>query len=86
MIITIEQYEKIAPYLPKQRGNVAIDNLVLINAILYVAENDCKWRSLLKHFGKWDTVYKRVNRWAKNGVLERLFLGLQGEKIKNFFT
>ena len=39
MQITQEQYEKIAKYLPTQRGNVSMTNLQLINAILYVTEN-----------------------------------------------
>ena len=38
MEITYEQYEKLKPYLPKQRGNVKIDNFTLINALLYAAE------------------------------------------------
>ena len=46
MQITQEQYEKIAKYLPRQRGNVRMSNLQLINAILYVTENGCKWRAL----------------------------------------
>ena len=53
----------------------------MINAILYVAENGCKWRALPESYGKWYSVYKRVNRWAKNGVLERVFLALQKEQI-----
>ena len=38
MQITQEQYEKIAKYLPRQRGNVSMSNLQLINAILYDTE------------------------------------------------
>ena len=41
MEITQEQYERIERYLPKQRGNVKIDNRQFLNAILYVAENGC---------------------------------------------
>lgn len=81
MEITNEQYEKIAKYLPVQRGNVKISNLQLINAILYVAENGCKWRALPKEYGNWHTVYVRLNRWSKNGVLQRVFEGLQAEGI-----
>lgn len=81
MEITNEQYQKIAKYLPVQRGNVKISNLQLINAILYVAENGCKWRALPKEYGSWHTVYVRLNRWSKNGVLERVFKGLQAEGI-----
>jgi transposase len=81
MKITKEQLKKITPHLPKQRGNVSIDSLTLINAILYIAENGCKWRALPSSYGKWYTIYKRVNRWAKNGVLKNLFLSLQKEQI-----
>ncbi len=81
MQITQEQYEKIAKYLPKQRGNVSMTNLQLINAILYVTENGCKWRALPKSYGKWHTIYVRMNRWSKNGVLERVFAALQTEGI-----
>ena len=81
MEMTKEQYRKIEKYLPKQRGNVKIENLQLINAVLYVLENSCKWRALPEKFGKWHTVYTRLNRWSKNGVLQRVFEGLQQEGI-----
>ena len=81
MQITQEQYEKIAKYLPKQQGNVSMTNLQLINAILYVTENGCKWRTLPESYGKWHTIYVRINRWSKNGVLERVFAALQTEGI-----
>lgn len=83
MKITREQYLKIKKYLPKQRGNVSMSNINLINAILYVAENGCKWRALPKEYGNWHTIYVRLNRWSKNKVLERLFIGLQKERIIN---
>ena len=54
------RYEKIAHCLPVQRGNVSLANLSVLNAILYVAENDCNWRRLPKCFGNWHT-YLYVN-------------------------
>lgn len=81
MEITKEQYEKIEKYLPRQRGNVSMTNLQMINAILYVTENGCKWRALPKTYGNWHTVYVRMNRWSKNGVLQRIFEALQLEGI-----
>ena len=81
MQITQEQYEKIAKYLPRQRGNVSMSNLQLINAILYVTENGCKWRALPEIYGNWHTIYVRMNRWSKNGVLSRVFAALQTEGI-----
>jgi len=81
MEITAEQYEKIKDRLPVQRGNVRLTNLQILNAILFVAEQGCKWRGLPPRFGNWHTVYTRMNRWSKNGVLDRVFEKLQLEQI-----
>src|ERR1700689_4796681 len=56
-------------------------NLQLLNAILYVAEHGCKWRGLPKYLGNWHTIYTRMNRWSKAGVLDRVFVHLQREQI-----
>jgi transposase len=77
MQLTAKQFEQIADLLPRQRGNVSMDNLLLINAILYVAANGCKWRALPKHYGNWHTVYTRMMRWSRSGVLDRIFERLQ---------
>ena len=81
MEITEIQYERIKSSLPVQRGNVSLTNLQVLNAILYIAEQGCKWRGLPKRFGRWHTIYMRMNRWAKNGVLDRVFEKLQLEQI-----
>ncbi len=81
MEITEEQYERIADSLPVQRGNVSLTNLEVLNAILYVAEHGCKWRGLPKRFGNWHTIYTRMNRWSKSGVLDRVFARLQEAQI-----
>jgi transposase len=81
MEITEAQYQRIETCLPRQRGNVSLTNLQVLNAILYVAEHGCKWRGLPKRFGRWHTIYTRMNRWSKNGVLDRVFTQLQREQI-----
>lgn len=81
MEITAEQFSRVEPFLPVQRGNVSLSNLQVVNAILYVAENGCKWRALPKRFGSWHTIYTRMNRWAKAGVLDRLFEQLQHQQL-----
>ena len=81
MEITQEQYCRIEPELPRQRGNVSLSNLTVLNAILYVAEQGCKWRGLPKRFGNWHTIYTRMNRWSKNGVLDAVFEKLQREQL-----
>ena len=81
MEITEEQYRRIEPALPRQRGNVSLSNLTVLNAILYVAEQGCKWRGLPQRFGNWHTIYTRMNRWSKNGVLDAVFEKLQREQL-----
>ncbi len=81
MEITEAQYRQIEGCLPRQRGNVRLSNLAVINAMLYVAEQGCKWRGLPRRFGSWHTIYTRMNRWSKAGVLARLFEHLQRQQI-----
>ena len=81
MELTQAQYDRIAPYLPVQRGNVSLSNRQVLNAILYVAEHGCKWRGLPPRFGNWHTIYTRMNRWSKNGVLDQVFEHLQREQM-----
>ena len=81
MEINEHQYLRLADCLPRQRGNVSLSNLQVLNAILYVAEHGCKWRGLPKYLGNWHTIYTRMNRWSKAGVLDRVFARLQQEQI-----
>ena len=77
MEIMPAQFAQIEHCLPTQRGNVRLSNLDVLNAILYVAEHGCKWRGLPKRFGNWHTIYTRMNRWSKSGVMDKVFEELQ---------
>ena len=81
MEITHAQFAQIEHCLPTQRGNVSLSNLDVLNAILYVAEQGCKWRGLPKRFGNWHTIYTRMNRWSKAGVMDRVFEALQQSQV-----
>ena len=81
MEITKYQYEQISDCFPRHRGNVSLNNLAVLNAVLYIAENGCKWRSLPAYYGNWHTIYTRMSRWAKSGVLNRIFTMLQQKQI-----
>jgi transposase len=81
MEISEAQFKQIEHCLPLQRGNVSLSNRTVLNAILYVAEHGCKWRGLPKRFGNWHTIYTRMSRWSKSGVLDRVFEQLQRQQI-----
>ena len=72
--MTKEIYEKIAYLFPKQKGSPKISNLEALNAILNILGNGNQWRFLEEN---WHTIYTRTNRWAKNNVLEKIFIYLQ---------
>ena len=84
MEITKEQYQQIDHLFPIARGGVKLTNLTVLNAVLYLAEQGCKWRALPERFGHWHTVYMRWRRWNEQGLLARVFaelpeLGLPAE-------
>ena len=81
MELNNNHYQQIADCFPRQRGNVSLDNLSVLNAFLYVTENGCKWRKLPSNFGNWHTIYTRIFRWANAGVLDKVFEKLQQKQI-----
>jgi len=81
MSITQEHYERIAHLLPKQRGNVEIENLTFLRALQYMAANGCRWRAMPKEFGKWSTLYQRFRRWIHRGVFDSIEEELQSQAI-----
>jgi transposase len=59
-----EQFALVEHLLALQLANVSIDNLSVLNGILYVAVNGCTWRGLPRKYGRWHTVYTRMSRWV----------------------
>ncbi len=81
MELTQAQYERIAPHLPAQRGNVSHANRQVLNASLDVAEHGCPGPRLPARFGNWHTIHTRMSRRSKNGVLDRVCEHLPRERI-----
>ena len=44
--------------------------------VLYVLKTDISWTNLLERFGKFKTIWKRFDRWAKGGVWKRVAMAL----------
>ena len=81
MELSKSDYRLVEHCFPKHRGNVGTGNLEVLNALLYLIENGCKWRRLPRRFGNWHAIYMRVNRWAKKGVLAEVFAALQARQL-----
>ena len=71
-----DQWEKIKEALPGKPGDPGRsgdDNRKFIEAVMWIARNGARWRSLPSEYGKWSTVHKRFMRWSKNGIWQMLF-------------
>ena len=78
---TSEHIKSIQHLLPKQRGNVEIDDLSFFQALQHIAENGCKWRALPEKFGNWNSIYYRFRRWIALGIFDRIEKELQLQSI-----
>ena len=81
MYLTDEQFHIIKPLLPTPRGNVEISHREIMEALLYLLIEGCRWRALPRRFGKWYTVYRRVHRWAESGVLSQVMEALRERNV-----
>ena len=71
LILRDDQWERIEEYLPgkaENPGKTAKDNRLFVEAVLWVGRTGSPWRDLPPLFGKWNSVYKRFNRWSKKKI------------------
>jgi len=78
--ITPDRFVRVAHLLPRQCGNVAVDNHTFVNALLWMCRTGAPWRDLPECYGKWVTVYQRFDRWSGNGATGCLSTALQEER------
>ncbi len=77
--VTRKDFNKyIKPHLgkPKKGPKPKLSYYKIFNYILYVLHTGIQWRQLRTRRNElhWTNVYKRHNRWCKDGSYEKLFL------------
>ena len=73
--LTDAQWNRIKDLLPGKSddpGRTAEDNRLFVDAILFVAKTGIPWRDLPERFGKWNSVWRRFDRWCERGVWRTL--------------
>ena len=77
-----EVWASIAPCLPPERGRKArpaIDNRLMVNAVLWVLRTGAPWRDLPEHYPAWQSVYSRFSRWSAQGIWTHVVRELSAE-------
>ena len=73
--LTRTQYEFLSDLLPaaKPGGRPrTVELWAVLNAILYVLVEGCRWRSLPGDFPAWQTVYTYFRNWRKDGTWQTI--------------
>ena len=77
-----ERIKDLLPGRPGQTGWVAKDNRLFIDAVLWIAKTGAPWPDLPERFGKWNSVWKRFDRWARKGTWAAVFAALQDPDLE----
>ena len=71
-----DEWKRIKDLLPGRAGSVGVtaaNNRLFVEAVLYRYRAGVPWRDLPERFGDWNNVHRRLSRWAKSGVWQRVF-------------
>jgi transposase len=83
--ISDDHWERIKGFLPGQKGDPGVtakDNRLFVDAVWWIAKTGAQWRDLPERFGKWNSVWKRFDRWARKGVWDRIFRELRDPDLE----
>ncbi len=66
-----EQWQKVKNFL-NENPKVYVDQEQgcrrFVKGVLWLTRSGAQWRLLPERYGKWNSVYKRYDRWSEAGV------------------
>jgi transposase len=83
--ISDDHWDRIKDFLPGQKGDPGVtakDNRLFVDAVWWIAKTGAQWRDLPERFGKWGSVWKRFDRWARKGIWDRIFRELRDPDLE----
>src|SRR5450631_4442362 len=76
------QMRRIEPFFPLSHGIPRVDDRLVISGIVFVIRNGLRWRDAPRDYGPPKTIYKRLVRWSRLGVFNKIFAELAREAGK----
>jgi transposase len=55
------------------------DHRLAVEGMVWRFRTGATWRDVPERFGKWNSIYKRFDRWATDGTWERLLAEVQAQ-------
>ena len=83
--ISDEDWDRLKDLLPGRAGTPGVtarDNRLFIDAVLWIGKTGAPWRDLPERFGNWNSLWRRFDRWARQGVWEKVFEALQDPDLE----
>jgi transposase len=83
--IADDQWDRIKDLLPGRDGLPGVtakDNRLFLDAVLWIAKTGAPWRDLPERFGNWNSVWRRLDRWARKGIWRKVFAVLQDPDLE----
>jgi transposase len=81
-VLSDQAWAVISPLLPSsagRRGGRWRNHRQVIEAIAWRYRTGSPWRDLPESFGPWQTAWKRLDRWTRDGTWERLLRAVQAD-------
>lgn len=72
--VSDEVWGLLEPMLPavKTAGRPWTNHRLAVEGAVWKYRTGAPWRDVPERFGKWNSIYKRFNRWAEDGTWEKL--------------
>ncbi len=77
--ISDEVWAVLEPLMPTVTGRSRpwTDHRLAVEGMAWKFRTGAPWRDVPERFGKWNSIYKRFNRWAEDGTWEKLLAEVQ---------
>ena len=73
LMLSDEHWSKLKGMMLQENIYNKRDLRMVVEGMLYRLRVGCAWRDLPTCFGRWNSVYKKINEWSKKGKWLTLF-------------